>query len=51
VAGFCERGNEPSGSKKEVEFYDWTSDYRVLKKDSAPYRCIVKKTRTFLLFI
>jgi hypothetical protein len=32
VAGFCEHGNEPSGSiKKAVFFFDNLSDYQVLK--------------------
>jgi hypothetical protein len=36
VAGFCEHGNEHSGSIKGGEFLDCMSDYWLLKKDSAP---------------
>jgi hypothetical protein len=35
VAGSCEHGNEPSGSKKGGEL-DQLSDFQLLKKDSAP---------------
>jgi hypothetical protein len=38
MAGFCEHGNEPSGSIKGVEFLDYLSDYQLLKKGSAPCR-------------
>jgi hypothetical protein len=34
VAGFCEVGNEPPGSKQMGEFVD-----QLLKKDSAPRIC------------
>jgi hypothetical protein len=33
VAGCCEHGNEPSGSKKSVEFF-CLSDDQLLKMDS-----------------
>jgi hypothetical protein len=36
VVGFCEHGNEPSGSIKDGEFLDYLSHYKLLKKDSAP---------------
>jgi hypothetical protein len=37
VAGSCEYGNEPLGSiKKSGEFIGYQSDYKLLKKDSAP---------------
>jgi hypothetical protein len=35
VVGFCEHGNEHSGSIKGGEFLDWLVDYKLLKKDSA----------------
>jgi len=34
--GFCEHGNEASGSIKGGEFLDCLNDYKRLKKDSAP---------------
>jgi hypothetical protein len=37
MAGFCENGNEPSGSIKGREFLDYLSDCQLLKKDSAPW--------------
>jgi hypothetical protein len=37
VAGCCEHGNEPSGSKKGVDFLDQVSDYHLPKKDSDPW--------------
>jgi hypothetical protein len=33
AAGFCEHGNEPSGSIKGWEFLDQLSNYKLLKKD------------------
>jgi len=36
VAGFCEHGNEPSGSIKSGKFLDQLSDCQLLKKHSAP---------------
>jgi hypothetical protein len=30
VAGFCEHGNDPSGSIKGGEFLDWLSDSQFL---------------------
>jgi hypothetical protein len=36
-----EYGNELSGSIKGREFFDWLSDYHLLKKDSAPWRYLV----------
>jgi hypothetical protein len=38
VTGFCEHGNEPSGSTEGGEFLDYLNDYKLLKKDSIPYR-------------
>jgi hypothetical protein len=35
--GSCEHGNEPSGSIKGVEFLDWLSDCKLLKKDYASW--------------
>jgi hypothetical protein len=34
VAGSCVPSNEPSGSIKGEEFFDWLSDCQLLKKDS-----------------
>jgi hypothetical protein len=31
MAGFCEHGNEPSGSIKKVGFFDRLSDYQLFK--------------------
>jgi hypothetical protein len=31
MAGYCEHGNEPSGSIKDVEFLSLKSDYQLLK--------------------
>jgi hypothetical protein len=39
VAGSREHDNELSGYIKDREFLDQLSDYWLLKKDSAPYRC------------
>jgi hypothetical protein len=36
VMNSCEHGNEPSGSIKDGEFFDYLCDYQLLKKDSAP---------------
>jgi hypothetical protein len=36
VAGSCEYGNEPPGSIKVGEIPDYLSDWRFLKKGSAP---------------
>jgi hypothetical protein len=36
LAGSCEHGKEPSGSREGGEFLDQLSDYQSLKKDSAP---------------
>jgi hypothetical protein len=41
VAGFCEHGNEPSGSIEGVEFLDCLSDCKLLKKDSASWNQLV----------
>jgi hypothetical protein len=35
VAGYCEHGNEPSGSIKDGAFFGLLSDYQLLKKDCA----------------
>jgi hypothetical protein len=37
VAGYCEHGNEPSGSSKGEEFLDKLSDCQLLNKDIAPW--------------
>jgi len=37
VAGSCEHGNEPSGSKKGGKFLDYLSDYELLKEGFAPW--------------
>jgi hypothetical protein len=31
MAGFCEQGNEPSGSIKKARFFDKLSYYQLLK--------------------
>jgi hypothetical protein len=36
-SGFCEHGNEPSGSIKGGEFLDQLNDCQLLKKDSGPW--------------
>jgi len=33
VAGCCEHGNKTLGSIKGSKFFDWLSDYHLLKKD------------------
>jgi hypothetical protein len=38
VTGFCEHGNEPSGSIRGGEFFDNLSDCQPLEKDSAAWR-------------
>jgi hypothetical protein len=37
VEGFCEHGNEHSGSIKCWEILEWLSDGRLLKKGSTPW--------------
>jgi hypothetical protein len=37
MAGLCENGNETFCSIKGEEFFDYLSDYEILKKDSAPW--------------
>ena len=37
VAGTCECSNEPSGSIKCGDFYDWLRAGQLLKTDSAPW--------------
>jgi hypothetical protein len=49
VAGSCERGNEPSDSKKDRVFLDYMSNYWRLKKDSAPWSCLVHNSSTEFL--
>ena len=34
--GWCECGNEPSGSIELGEFFDWLKTYKLLTKVSAP---------------
>jgi hypothetical protein len=36
MAGFCEHGNEPSGSIKSSIFFDKLSEYQFLKYCPAP---------------
>jgi hypothetical protein len=40
VVGFCEHGNEPSGSIKGREFIDKLYDCKLSKKDSAAWSYI-----------
>jgi hypothetical protein len=37
VEDSCEHGNEPPGSIKCWEILEWLSDWRLLKKNSAPW--------------
>jgi hypothetical protein len=37
VEGFCEHGNEPSGSIKFSEVLEELRDWRLLKKGSVPW--------------
>jgi hypothetical protein len=41
VAGFCEEGNEPSGSINGGKFLDQFKEYQLFKMDSAPWSCYV----------
>jgi len=41
VTGPCEHGNEPWGSIKGEEFFDWLIGCWLLKKDSAPWSWLV----------
>jgi hypothetical protein len=36
VEGYCEDGNEPSGSIKYWEVLEWLYKWQLLKKGSAP---------------
>jgi hypothetical protein len=36
VEGFCECGNEPSGSIKRWKVLEWLHNWQLLKKGSAP---------------
>jgi hypothetical protein len=42
VTGFCEHGNEPSGSIKDGEFLDLLSDHQLLKDCSTALIMFVK---------
>jgi len=44
MAGCCEYGDEPSDSMKGGEFLEYVSDYKLLKKHSAPRRYSVRQT-------
>jgi len=35
VAGFCGNGNEPSGAIKGCKFFDYVSDYQLLRANAA----------------
>jgi hypothetical protein len=37
AVGFCEHGNETSGSIKCGEFVDWLGNFQLLNKKSAPW--------------
>jgi hypothetical protein len=37
MEGSCEHGNKPSGSVKFWEILEQLSDWRLLKRDSAPW--------------
>jgi hypothetical protein len=41
VAGYCEHGNEPSGSVKGGEFLNWLSDCQLLKKEPVLWNEVV----------
>jgi hypothetical protein len=38
MTGFYKYGNESLGSMKYLEVLQWLSEWRLLKKDSAPWR-------------
>jgi len=40
--GCCQHGNEPSGSIKGRELLDQLSDYKLFKKDSAPWSYFIR---------
>jgi hypothetical protein len=40
VEGFCEHGNEPSGSIKCCEILEQLSNWRLLEKGSAPWSLV-----------
>jgi hypothetical protein len=46
--GSCEHGNEPSGSIKCWEVLEWLSDWRLLKKDSAPWNYLVVNNPAYM---
>jgi hypothetical protein len=37
VAGCCEHGNEPFGAIRGGKLLDYLSNYKLLRKDSAPW--------------
>jgi hypothetical protein len=50
VAGFCEHGNEPTGSIKGEKLFEPVSDYQLLKTDSGlRYLVTDYKKKSFLL--
>jgi hypothetical protein len=51
VSGFCDHGNEISGSIKGREFLDCLSDCQLVKKGSGPWEFILKQPHciSFLL--
>jgi hypothetical protein len=36
VTGSCEQGNAPLGSIYYSEFFDWVSNYKLMKEDCGP---------------
>jgi len=38
AARFCEKGNEPSGSTKCMEFLEWVRTCELIRKGSAPVK-------------
>jgi hypothetical protein len=50
VEGSCEYGNEPSGSMKCWEIFEWLHNWHLLKKDSVPWRSVLPSPPSFLNF-
>jgi hypothetical protein len=52
MEGSCENCNEPSGSIKYWEIFEKLSDWRLLKKDSAPWSLLVTiKIKNYTLIV
>jgi hypothetical protein len=44
VAESCDHSNEPLGSTKGAEFFNYVSDCQLLKKDSDPWSSLIMPT-------